>query len=482
MKKNFILLVVLILIGAFFFWDRERSEQQKEQEEKEKQLFSISKDEVKEITLVKGDKTFKAVMEGERWKLVQPFETDGDKSAWDGIASSYTTGKMQRVIQENAEDLKPFGLDEPKIAVSLAGVGGATQTTILFGNETPTSGKYFALIEGTSDVLTVYSSIYNLADKELYDFRDKTIVDMEADEVQKVEIAHGEADMTLERRGENEWVVTQPILARADEAQIRDLINNVRNGKIKQFIEEAPESYDAYGLVNPATKLVFWTGEKNNQSSWAARALLIGGTSAMEHWYAKREGQKNVFSVDPKDFNKVPKDIDSLRSKKVTHLRSWEVNSIKLISSGSVIAEATKDAGDWFLIHPESGKANFSSVSNWVRDTVDLEIAEFVQGTTEEFGLGQPDVVIELAKNESSIDTEEAEKSSTVDVIKLVKEKSDDPQFYVGARIDPLEIYKLKIEDVEAVLSKASDVSLAATPTPLPSEESETEDSSEPEG
>ncbi|MGC9329005.1 MAG: DUF4340 domain-containing protein, partial [Candidatus Hinthialibacter sp.] len=111
MKKNFILLVVLILIGAFFFWDRERSEQQKEQEEKEKQLFSISKDEVKEITLVKGDKTFKAVMEGERWKLVQPFETDGDKSAWDGIASSYTTGKMQRVIQENAEDLKPFGLD-----------------------------------------------------------------------------------------------------------------------------------------------------------------------------------------------------------------------------------------------------------------------------------------------------------------------------------------------------------------------------------
>ncbi|MBN2326995.1 MAG: DUF4340 domain-containing protein [Candidatus Omnitrophica bacterium] len=482
MKKNLILLLVLILIGAFFYWDRERSEQQKEQEEKEKQLFSISKDEVKEITLVKGDGTFKAVMEGERWKLVQPFEADGDKSAWDGIANSYTSGKHQRVIQENAEDLKPFGLDDPKITASLAGVDGATKTTILFGNETPTSGKYFALIEGTSDVLTVYSSIYNLADKELYDFRDKTIVDMEADEVQKVEIAHGDADLTLERRGENEWVVTQPLLARADEAQIRDLINNVRNGKIKQFIEETPESYEAYGLVDPATKLVFWTGEKNNQSSWAARALLIGGTSAMDHWYAKREGQKNVFSVDPKDFNKVPKDIDSLRSKKITDLRSWEINSMKLVSSGSVIAEATKDAGDWFLIQPESGKANFSSLSNLVRDMVDLEIAEFVQGATEEYGLGQPDIVIELAKQDSSAETEDAEKTSTIDIIELVKEKSDNPQFYIGARTEPLEIYKLKIEDVDSVLSKASDVSLAETPTPLPLDESETEDSSETEG
>lgn len=469
MKKNLILLLALLILGVFFFWDRQRDEQKKEREEKEKQLFSLKKDDVKEITIVKKDGTYKAVKEGERWKLVQPFETDGDKAAWDNIASSYTTGKLQRVVEENAANLEPFGLKTPAISVSLAGIGGATKETLLMGDQTPTQGKYFALIEGGSDVLTVMSSIYSMVDKSQYDFRDKTIVDIETDKVQKLDVAISGASMTLERKGDKEWVVTNPIQARADETQINDMLTAVKNGQIKQFIEENPADVTAYGLVNPATKLVFWTGEKGNQSSWAAHALLIGGTSAAEQLYAKREGQKNVFAVAPNDFNKVPKDVDSLRMKKISALKSWEISSVKLTVGGTTIAEATKDAGDWYLIQPTPGKANFTEVSNFTRSIADLQVAGFVQGTTEELGLGQPDVVIEIAKEASSNAnaggaTPPAEK--VVETIQLVKQKGNTPLVYYGARLDPLEIYSLKLSDVDAMIEKAKGLKLQPAPAP----------------
>lgn len=472
MKKNLILLVILVLLGAIFFWDRNREEKRKELEEKEKQLFTLKKDEVKEITIVKKDETFKAVQEGERWKLVQPFETDGDKSVWDGIASSYTTSKHQRILIENATDVESFGLKNPAISVSLAGIGGATKATLLMGNQTPVQGKYYALIEGSSDVLTVMSSIYSMVDKKQYDFRDKTIVDMEPNNVQKVELAYGGVNMTLERKGDSEWVLTSPVQARADEAQIRDMITNIKNGQIKEFVEENPESVEAYGLVNPATKLVFWTGEKNNQSSWAARALLIGGTSANEHLYAKREGQKNVFAVAPTDFNKVPKDVESLRMKKISSLKSWEISSVKLTAGGALIAEATKDAGDWFLIQPTAGKANFTEVSNFVRAITDLQAVAFVQGTTEELGLGQPDVVIEIAKESTggAQPGQTAPDAKSVETIQLVKQKGDSPLVYYGARQDPLEIYSLKLSDVDAMIEKAKGLKIEPPPSATPAE------------
>ncbi len=476
MKKNLLFLLVLIAFAGFFYWDRQQEAQQKEKEEIEKQLFTLKKDEVKEITIVKGKTTFQANQDGDRWKLVLPFAADGDKSAWDSIASSFTTGKLQRVVEENVADMSPFGLKTPALSVSLAGVGGATKTTLCFGDETPTSGKYFASVQGTSDVLTVYSSLYNLANKELYDFRDKTIVDMETNQVQKVEIAHGGFDLAAERQGDNQWIITRPIQARADESKINDMINGVKNGQIKQFIEENPESVEAYGLINPATKLVFWTGEKNNQSSWASRALLIGGTSAAQHWYAKREGQNNVFSVAPTDFSKIPTDVDSLRLRKTTSLRSWEIASIKLTSGTSVIVEASKSGGDWFLIQPQSGKANYTEISNFVRGISELQAAAFVQGTTEEYGLAEPDVVIELSKENSSVAADTTIQSPTQEVLVLSRGEAEKARYYYGARNNPLEIYGIRIEDVDKILLDARGLKLVPESTPEPETDSPSEE------
>ncbi len=456
MKRNLILLIICIVIAGVYFWDQYRIEQKKEREEKAKQLVELSQDEVKEISIQK-DETIEAVKKDDSWTIVEPFETGGDKSNWNSIARTYADGKLQRVVTEDADNLKAFGLEEPSIAVSLAGVEGATSSTILLGDQTPTAGKYYAMVKGTSDVVTVMSTMYNNVDKSLFDMRDKNLLALENNKIRRIEIAHSSLDVTVEKKGEDDWIITDPVQARADDSKMTSVINNVKNSQIKQFIDENPENLEAYGLVDPATKLVFWSGEPGNESSWAAQALLIGATSADELWYAKREGQKNVFAVSSSDFKDIPKTLMDLRDKKLTDFSSWEVKRATISAADEVIVEVSKSAGDWFMVQPEEGKADYTSVSEMVRGLIDLEIAQFVDGTTEEYGLDSPSIVFNLETDEDS------------QTIQLAGPKEmNGAEWYFGARTEPLEIYSIKAESIQESLNKAQSLQLEEEPQVLP--------------
>jgi len=469
MKRNLILLAVAAVIALFYFLDAKRQEQKKEQEEKEKEIITLKQDEVKEISVVNKEGTFNAVKDGDNWRLVQPFETGGDKSAWDNIASSITGGKKQRVIDENPKDIGVFGLKEPALQVTVSGINGATASTLLFGKSTPTSGKYYAMVKGSSEVVTVYSSMYSSGDKKLFDLRDKTILDIDSSKVQRIEIDQPGLKLKADRKGEDEWVIAEPVLARADATKIQDMLSKIKNGKIKQFIDEHPDNLAAYELVQPATRLAFWTGEKANESSWASRALLVGCTNATDNVYAMREGQKNVFAIDPKDLDKVPNDVLSLRMKKISSLRSWDIKNAKVLSASETIFEATKSSGDWYLLPKEPGgklaKAEYTPMMDFVRETADLEIAKFLDNATETIDLNQPVLTIELKTDN---------KSETI-MLTGPKPFSDGISYYYGIRKEPTEVYALNQDKVEKIIQMAHNVKAEETPTPTPEPEKKAE-------
>ncbi len=469
MKRNLILLIVCALIAAYFYWDTERIKEKEEQEEKEKELISLTQDEIKEVTVVNKEGTFKAVKEDDRWKLVEPFNTDGDNTAWNGIVRNIADGKKQRVVNENPETFEPFGLAEPSQQVTVSGIGGATATTLLLGNKTPTSGKYYARIKDSSEVVTVWSSLYTSADKKLYDLRDKTILKLTNEDVQRIEIKHPGLKTTIERKGESEWNITDPVLVRADESKIRDLINGVKNGEIKQFVDENPDNLASYGLIEPVTSIVFWTSETGDQSSMAARGILLGASDENENVFAKHQGQNNVFAVDPEDFKNMPQDINSLRMTKITPLRSWDVKELKIASVAGTILEATKAPGDWYIYPDEEGgelkKADYSGFSDLVRKIVDLEIADYIDSGTEGIDIGDPYLSVELKTDDM---TETIELSAPQSI--------NGATYCLGMKQDPLEVYGVDSSTVDEIRLLARSKKEEAmreepTPTPAPVEE-----------
>lgn len=455
MKKNkliqtLILIAVLAVIAGVYFMDAKQIKQKEEQEEKEKVLVTLEQNEVGSVSVMNENGSFKAVKESDGWKMVEPFETMGDKSLWDNLARNFTNSKRQRVIKENADDVSIYGLAEPPIQVTIAGATKEVETTMLIGDETPVPGKYYALIKGSSDVVTVGSSLQTTANKTLFQLRDKTVVAFKPDDVQRMEVQTKPITYTVERKGDDKWTISGPVQGLADESKLRTFLNKIKGAEVKQFIDENPEMLASYGLVEPATKIVFWTGKPGNEASWSSRTLMFGNVSESENVYAKRDGEKNVFEISPNELNDLPLSWNDLRKSKISNMRTWGVQRFTIASAGEVILEASKEASDWFIQQPEQGKADYSAVSDVVRGIIELEASEFVEGATQDYGLDHPELVINLFGDEGN------------ETISLAKSQNSDDAtsqaIYYGARQGPLEIYAVRSGAIRLLMDKISQV------------------------
>jgi len=453
MKKNLVLLIILVGIGFFYFWDTERIEKREAAEEAAQKLLVHEKDNIGQIRVERETETIAAKKEGENWVLTSPLDTDGDKTAWDSMARTLGNADKQRTIKSASAELANYGLSEPELKVTVADLDGASPETILFGKKTPTGSQtYITLSSATDEVYTVYNSVKTTADKSLFDLRDKTVLAMEPDEVQRVDVTVGDSHFQMTRTGEREWQISEPMQARADRSKIRSFVTKIKNGKIKEFIDEEPDDLAQYGLVEPATRLVFWIGEAGAESQWSSKGLILGSTSSVSgQLYAKRQGQSNVFAVAPSILSDMPATPDSVRQRKVTDIRSWDVDRFSVARAGEIVFEASKEGSAWMVLRPEEGEAEYSTVSDVLREITNLEIYEFVDDVTDEsaLGLDSPETVFSMMTD-----------SATAEIALSAPQERNQLEVCYGVRPDPREVYAILIDDASAVFSKVDEVEL----------------------
>lgn len=440
-KSNLILLIVLVLAGLFFLADTETIRQQEEQEERERQLLTLEADEVTGLRIQTADSTITSVSSAEGWLLTEPLEARGDQSGWDSILNRMTDGERQRVIATNPDNPEDFGLDDPELTVTV--YRGEEETSLVFGDESPVAGRYFAQILETGEVVTVQSSMYTTVNKNVFDLRDKSVLDLDEESVTAITVNSPAGKFSLARNDANEWVLTEPIQARANASEVRSIITAINNTEVKQFIEEEPELLAAYGLVEPATQFTFTdpSGEFG---------LQLGLVNENEHVYARRTDAENVFALAQRDFANVPLQVDELRMTDLTSIRSWNVDSFEIYAGDELIQQANKDSGDWFLQNPDEGLAEFSEVSSLVRSLVDLEMITFVDGDLDEFGFDSPDYRIVLREGDLA--------DTLVFAAGTLGDATDAQPVYFSYREDPLEIFAVQASDVDEAIAEVRDL------------------------
>jgi Domain of unknown function (DUF4340) len=352
LRSFLVLLVVATALGGYLYYDSKRPPGDEKKQEK---VFPDTQSDKIDRVSVKSDKgeTTVVTKQGDRWQQTQPGTVPADEAEISGITSNLASLEVQRVVDEQPADLKPFGLNPARIEVSFR--QGGKDHTLLLGQKTPTGGDLYALVSDKPRVFIIASFLETTFNKSAFDLRDKTILKFDRDKADRLEIDLPDRTVKIAKHGAD-WRLTAPVDARADFNAIEGLLGRLNSTPMKAITTESPDAkaLKDYGLEKPAVTARIGAGS-------AQASLAIGKAAANGTVYAKDLSRPLVFTVETALADELKKPADDLRIKDLFDARSFNTTRLE-IARGGQVQTFEKDKDAWKQVAPAAKPADTAKV------------------------------------------------------------------------------------------------------------------------
>ena len=231
---------------------------------RDKTILDFTRDQVDSLEITGADLAIRLRQVDNRWSLVHPIEAHADLGVTNGLVGRLSTGQMAAIEAESTDALESFGLDTPRLTVT---VGlGSSAATLLIGDATP-AGTVYARDAARNLVFTVSESLLTELEQGVDEYRRKnlfafrpfnaTALEIDRDDerwkFEKVEAtAEGEADR---------WRRTAPDEGDVEPNVMDDLLAKLSNLRAESFVA----SRDGTGLDAPGWTMLVTFDEDGEQ-------------------------------------------------------------------------------------------------------------------------------------------------------------------------------------------------------------------------
>src|SRR6476659_4692559 len=241
LKTTIALVVVLGGLLAYIYyitWKQPEGGASASDTKVEKVFPALQPDKIDEIHVhsESGDSTvLKKDKEG--WKITEPVAAAAQESEASGIANALAQLDVARVIDENPASLVEYGLGAPRVEIQFKAEGDKELKKLFVGQKTPTGANLFAKKNDQKRVFTIPSFQDQTFNRSTFDLRDKTVVKLDRDKVDHVEINADNKTLELAKAG-GDWKLVKPLQATADLGAAEGLIGKVQSAQMKSIVAE----------------------------------------------------------------------------------------------------------------------------------------------------------------------------------------------------------------------------------------------------
>jgi hypothetical protein len=240
-------------------------------------------------------------------------------------------------------------------------------------------------------VFLVPSYLEATFNKSPFDLRDKTILKIDRDKVDRVEIVLPDRTTTIVKQGAD-WKLAAPIDARADFGAIEGVVGRLNSTPMKSIAADEADAakLKEYGLDKPAATV--------RVSSGSSKAELAIGKSAGDGVvYAKDLSRPLVFTVESALWDELKKPADDFRVKDLFDARSFNTTKVEITRGGQMLTfEKDKDA--WKQVTPAARPADAAKVEALLSALTGARASGFADKPP---ALDAPDATVSLTFDEN---------------------------------------------------------------------------------
>ena len=224
------------------------------------------------------------------------------------------------------------------------------------------------------------------------------LVSLSSADVQKIALKRKGEIITFQKTingDEEEWVITEPIEAKADKSEVDRLADNFSDLRIERVVEEEPSDVEKYEI--PKKEITLWLKDREKPVK-----ILVGAENLLDNtFFAKREDETRVVLIPSHLKDTMEKSIFEFRQKDIFRFETDDVKNITLRAK-EIHWEAEKEEEEWFFEKPMKALAIESKISGILNSLSGLKAKEFVSEEKKkeeiiQFGLDQPDYEIALS-------------------------------------------------------------------------------------
>jgi hypothetical protein len=378
-----VLLVVAAALGGYLYYDSKH--ESTDQKKLEKVFSDLQSDKIERITVKsdRGDTTTVQKQSGS-WRVTAPLAAGADESELSGMTSNLASMEVQRVIDDKPGDVKQYGLDPARVELTFT--SGGKDHRILLGQKTPSGSDMYAKLPDKPRVFVVPSFLDTTFDKSTFDLRDKTILKIDREKTDRLEIQTGDHAVKLVKQG-SDWKIAAPVDARADFSAIEGILGRLNSTPMKAITtpEADAAGLKGYGLDKPEITVHIGAGSSE-------AGLAIGKAAAEGTVYAKDLSRPMVFTVEKALVDDLKKSPDDFRVKDLFDARSFNTTRLDVTYKGQTLA-FQKDKDAWKQVAPANKAVDSPKMDALLTALTNTRANSFADGKTAT-GLESPELAV----------------------------------------------------------------------------------------
>jgi hypothetical protein len=399
--------VLLCLAGWLYFYEIKHKEKTKAEKETAEKVLSLNKGDIVGFELrMKDGATIELVKPAGQWVMSAPIRNKADDHAVDSLLHSVTAGKREKLLKEKDVNWAEYGLDSPELTLVLKTKDKSDK--VAFGEKNPSKSSYYVRVNDNPELLLVADTLRNSVNKSVFDLRDKTVLGMAPDDVDRFVVDLEGKKTVLQREGGDEWTLSEPEKMKAKKSVINASLRTLTTLAAKKIIDEPEKEGDPYGLDKPEV-IVELEGKKLQQT------LLVGSSTEKEvkeekkpgapaltpDRYARIKGRDAVYVIEGVTLKNLKKDPEEYKDKALLSFEPARIEKVSVSLEGRTYTASLDTDKTWNLESPSKGKAESWAVTGIIWTIRDLEwkaLKKDASASLAEFGLDSPKLLVSLTK------------------------------------------------------------------------------------
>ncbi len=286
-----------------------------------RRLMRFVPDEVNRIVLDhRGQPPIDLDRTGKRWKIVKPAGYQADSQEVKSLLDALAEARVARFVDDSASpQLSAYGLDQAEFTVSLfAGKSNARQSLMLAEPPAahPAQGELYARRGEGGSVYSVGNWLLSSLDRPLLDLRDKTVLDVHAQDVGEARVTRPDGAYSLKRAEQDRWLLLRQGGRQDPAAQgaANAFVFALADLRGQAIVEDPMKDPKDFGLDHPSEEigLIDRKGKtlatvKLGEVKAAKPAEKTAAQKVSDRYYAASSTSRAVYSLSAYSFSQADK-------------------------------------------------------------------------------------------------------------------------------------------------------------------------------